>query len=89
MDINPDSETATEQIDITLSCQQCGSNELTIPDSADTHVTCSACGAYCGRWGDIQTAMNEAVTENLKESLSDMLSKTFDGSDSISFKKAE
>ena len=83
--INPDAETVTQQINVTLRCEKCGSDELTIPDSPNIHVICSACSADCGRWGDIQTAMNEAVAEGFTKSLKDTLGETLDGSDGVVF----
>ena len=79
------------EVNFTLSCQKCGSNELTIPDEAtdDSRITCSACGADCGRWGDTQAAINESAIEKFKESLTDAFAKEFDGEDGITFKKAE
>jgi hypothetical protein len=76
---------------VTLRCQKCGSDELTIPDDAtdDSHVTCAACGVDCGRWGDVQSAAFESTTEKIKESIADTFGQAFDGLDGITFKKTE
>jgi hypothetical protein len=43
-------------------CQECGSNELTIPKDAtdNSTVTCSDCVADLGKWGDVKTAIKAA-----------------------------
>jgi hypothetical protein len=74
-----------------LYCNKCGSNELTVPDDAtdDSAVTCSSCGAELDRWGDVQAAMQKATMEKFTESVTNVLGETFDGSEGITFKKAE
>lgn len=77
--------------EFTLSCQKCGSNELTIPDEAteDSRLTCASCGADGGRWGDVQAAVMEASGKQFEESLTDAIGQGFNGEDGISFKKVE
>lgn len=76
------------EIRISLSCQKCGSNELTIPDEAtdDSPVTCSNCGAELARWGDVQAAIHEASEKKFTESLKDAIGDAVKGMDDITFK---
>ena len=85
------STTPLGNLQFSLSCQKCGSNELTIPDEAtdDSMVTCSACGSELARWGDVRTTLLEAATQVVKESVSDSFGKEFDGLDGVTFKNAE
>jgi hypothetical protein len=73
---------------LSLSCQKCGSNELTIPDEAtdDSPVTCSNCGAELARWGDVQAAMHKTAEEKFTESLKDAIGDAVKGIDGITFK---
>ena len=45
------------KIPITLGCQKCGSQDISIPSgSKNAIVTCNSCQVTLGKWGDIQAA---------------------------------
>ena len=57
-------------IPITLTCQKCGSQDISIPSqSKNAIVTCNSCHATFGKWRDIKAAalkeLKRAVMENL------------------------
>ena len=60
-------------IPITLGCQKCGSQDISIPSgSKNDIVTCNSCQATLGKWGDIQAAALRELTIVIKESLKDV-----------------
>jgi hypothetical protein len=60
-------------IPITLGCQKCGSQDISIPSgSKNAIVTCNSCQVTLGKWGDIQAAALRELTRVIKESLKDV-----------------
>ncbi|MER9755385.1 hypothetical protein NKJ46_18345 [Mesorhizobium sp. M0166] len=45
-----------KRLDHKLDCKACGTVRMDIPENATeaTPVHCSSCGAYLGKWGDLQ-----------------------------------
>jgi hypothetical protein len=55
----------TGELNFTLPCEKCGSNELAIPCNATggSAVTCSDCGTGLGSWGDVKAAIDKTTKE--------------------------
>jgi len=53
------------ELNVTLACEKCGSNELAIPYNATdgSAVTCPDCETDLGRWGDVKTAIDKTIEE--------------------------
>ena len=70
-----------------LTCKKCGRNKFTIPENPtdDSPVTCADCGSELARWGDVQTAMDKAASEEGPEAVKDVLRKALGGIDGIRF----
>jgi hypothetical protein len=53
------------ELNFTLPCEKCGSNELAIPCNATggSAVTCSDCGTGLGSWGDVKAAIDRTTQE--------------------------
>jgi len=59
-------------IPITLSCQKCGSYDISIPSgSKNSIVTCNSCHATLGKWGDIKAAALRELKKVVKQCLKD------------------
>ena len=58
------------ELNITLPCEKCGSNELAVPCNATdgSAVTCSDCGTGLGSWGDVKAAIDKTTEERREAS---------------------
>ena len=56
------------ELNITLPCEKCGSNELAIPCNATdgSAVTCFGCETELGRWGDVKAAIDKTTEERME-----------------------
>jgi hypothetical protein len=63
------------ELNFTLPCEKCGSNELAVPCNATdgSAVTCSDCGTGLGSWGDVKAAIDK-TTEERKEAPTNFVS---------------
>jgi hypothetical protein len=53
------------ELNFTLPCEKCGSNELAVACNATDGgaVTCSDCGTGLGSWGDVKAAIDRTIGE--------------------------
>jgi hypothetical protein len=77
--------------EFTLSCSECGSNDVPIPDEApdDTPITCSTCGADLGSLGDARAKVEGMARKNFQESLKATIREAFEGVEGITFTETE
>jgi uncharacterized Zn finger protein len=68
----------SNEIRMTFSCKQCGSNALTVANKCDdtSLVTCNSCGAVAGTWGELKAAAADKAKEAVKKELKDGLLKS-------------
>lgn len=74
-----------------LSCSECGSNNVPIPEDApdDTCITCSTCGADLGSLGDLKGTIKSMAIEKAQESLNAALRDAFKGIEGVAFTETE
>jgi hypothetical protein len=81
----------TSNIEMKPRCNKCGADDLIGPDEMtdESIITCEACGAEVGTWGEVQAACMALVEEKAAQHLQGTLGQAFEHTDGISFKKTE
>ena len=80
---------SADQIEMTLSCSECGSNDIIGPDEMtdESIVTCNTCGAEVGTWGEIQKACFIAGKKKAEQYIQGTIGERFEDTDSTQFIK--